>query len=363
MPHKSVLIMAGGTGGHVYPALAVAEYLRQRTVTVVWLGSRQGIESRLVPARGFQMIYIGISGLRGKGVGKWLWAPFMILAAVVDAYFIIRRIKPEAVLGMGGFVSGPGGLAAWLAGVPLYIHEQNSIPGLTNRVLAPLAETAMQGFPGTFTSKTHARTTGNPVRADLIMLPDPEQRSRARPAGPLHLLVIGGSQGARFFNNMLPAVLTRLDETIRMEVWHQTGERNYAAARENYAAVKTSCTVRIDPYIDDMAAAYAWADIVLCRAGALTIAELCAVGIAAILVPYPYAVDDHQTANARFLCEQGGAVLLHETELHEQKLADLLAEFNQTRDKLLRMARAARQLAVPDATRMVGDICMGGAYA
>lgn len=363
MPHKSVLIMAGGTGGHVYPALAVADYLRQHTVTVVWLGTRQGIESRLVPARGYQLLTIGISGLRGKGIWKWLKAPFMILVAVVNAYYIIRRMKPDVVLGMGGFVSGPGGIAAWLAGIPLYIHEQNSILGLTNRMLALLADAAMEGFPGTFTPKVHAQTTGNPVRAELIALPDPDQRLRDRCNGPLHLLVIGGSQGARVFNNLLPTALTHLDETVKIDIWHQTGERNYAAARENYAAVKTSCQVRIDPYIDDMAAAYSWADIVLCRAGALTIAEICTVGIASILVPYPYAVDDHQTNNARYLSERGAAVLLAEAELKEQKLAALLSEFNRTRDKLLRMARSARQLAKPEATRTVGDLCLGGAYA
>ena len=363
MPHKSVLIMAGGTGGHVYPALAVADYLRQHAVTVVWLGTSHGIESRLVSARGYQLLTIGISGLRGKGIWKWFKAPFMILAAVINALFIIRRMKPDAVLGMGGFVSGPGGIAAWLSGIPLYIHEQNSILGLTNRLLAPLADAVMEGFPGTFTASTHVHTTGNPVRADLQALPDPEQRLRDRVTGPLHLLVIGGSQGARFFNDLLPAALTCLDANVQIEIWHQTGECNYTRAKENYAAIKTSCQVRIDPYIDDMAAAYTWADIVLCRAGALTIAELCAVGIASILVPFPYAVDDHQTTNARFLSEQGGALLFSEAELEAQKLVAVLSDYSLARDKLIQMAKSARQLAKPDATRTVGDICMGGAYA
>jgi UDP-N-acetylglucosamine--N-acetylmuramyl-(pentapeptide) pyrophosphoryl-undecaprenol N-acetylglucosamine transferase len=363
MPRKSVLILAGGTGGHVYPALAVASYLRQHAVQVTWLGTAQGIEAKLVPAQGFHLITIGVSGLRGRGLWRWMMAPFMILAAVVRAMRVILMIRPDAVLGMGGFASGPGGLAAWLAGIPLYIHEQNSLPGLTNRLLAPLARTVMQGFPGTFKTGNSVRTTGNPVRADLTTIPEPETRLRGRQHGTLRLLVIGGSQGARVFNELLPRALARLDQNTALDVWHQTGERNFAAARDNYSAVLPAAPVRLVAYIDDMAAAYTWADIVLCRAGALTLAEICVVGIASILVPYPHAVDDHQTANARFLCAHGGALLLPETELEESKLAAILAEFAQARDRLLHMAQAARHIAMPDATRTVSDICMEGIYA
>lgn len=363
MPHKTIMIMAGGTGGHVYPALAVADYLRQCGVTVVWLGTDNGIEARLVPKHGYQLLMVGVSGLRGKGLGKWLQAPIMILASVLHCYRFIRRLRPDAVLGMGGFVSGPGGIAAWLARVPLFIHEQNSILGLTNRLLAPLARTAMEGFPGTFKTMVRVRTTGNPVRADLFAIPGPEQRLRERTGGPLRLLIIGGSQGARVFNELLPETLTQLEQTVSIEVWHQTGERNYTAAREQYAAARTVCQPRIVPYIDDMAAAYSWADIVLCRAGALTIAELCAVGIASILVPFPSAVDDHQTANARFLSGLGAAILLPETELEKNKLVEILTQLSHAREQLARMACAARKLARPEATRIVGEICMGGAYA
>ena len=363
MPHKSVLIMAGGTGGHVYPALAVAGYLRQHDVTVTWLGTVNGIESRLVPEYGYSLIRISVSGLRGKGVRRLLSAPFMVLAALFRALVIIRQIKPDAVLGMGGFVSGPGGLAAWLAGVPLYIHEQNSIAGLTNRLLAPFAKIIMEGFPHTFKPAAKVRSTGNPVREDLVNTAEPEQRLKDRDNSCLRLLVIGGSQGARVFNEIIPATLRRLNGKIKLEIWHQTGERNYSVAEQNYAPVKSLYQIRIDPYINDMAEAYAWADIVLCRAGALTLAEICAVGIASILVPFPFAVDDHQTANAKFLSEHECAVLLPETELEEGKLGEVLGGFLNTREKLVQMAKAARQLARVNAARDVADICMEISYA
>lgn len=363
MPHKSVLIMAGGTGGHVYPALAVADYLRQQNITVTWLGTANGLESRIAPDHGYKLVVVDVSGLRGKGIWKLVTAPVMIMIALFRSLSVIREIKPDAVLGMGGFVSGPGGIAAWLSGVPLYIHEQNSIAGLTNRLLAPFAKIIMEGFPHTFKPGANVRSTGNPVRADLISLAEPDQRLQHREDGCLRLLVIGGSQGARVFNEILPAALRRLGGKVRIEVWHQTGERNYSVAAENYAPVKSVYRVRLVPYIKDMAAAYTWADIVLCRAGALTLAELCAVGIASILVPYPYAVDDHQTANARFLCEQGCAVLLPEADLEEGKLAEILSEFTYAREKIVQMARSARRLARVDATVEVGEICLGGACA
>jgi len=355
--------MAGGTGGHVYPALAVADYLRQHDVTVTWLGTANGIESRLVPEHGYSLVLIGISGLRGKGFWKLFTAPFMVLAALIRALFIIRRIRPDAVLGMGGFVSGPGGVAAWLVGVPLYIHEQNSIAGLTNRLLAPFAKVIMEGFPHTFKPAAKVRSTGNPVREDLMNMADPEQRLRDRDYSCLRLLVIGGSQGARVFNEIMPAALRRLNGKIKIDVWHQAGERNFSLTEQNYAPVRSLYQIRIEPYVNDMAEAYAWADIILCRAGALTLAEICAVGIASILVPFPFAVDDHQTANAKFLSDNQCAVLLPEAELEENKLADILTGFFNTRERLVQMARAAKQLARVNATREVGDICMEISYA
>lgn len=363
MRHKSVLIMAGGTGGHVYPALAVAVYLNEKNVRVYWLGTPAGLESRVVPGSGFELITIAVSGLRGKGVLRWLTAPFMVLVTTFRALLIIRRIKPDAVLGMGGFVSGPGGLAAWISRIPLFIHEQNSIPGLTNKLLLPFAKGVMEGFPGTFKPGVNAYTTGNPVRKGLISIPGPDQRLRDRHDNRMHLLVIGGSQGARVLNEILPAAISRFEEDVNISIWHQTGDRNLSEAKKNYSSIKETYRVRIDPFIEDMAEAYAWADIVLCRAGALTVAELCVVGLASILVPYTHSVDNHQTTNARYLSDHGCAVLLPETELEPDRLADLLSEYSSAGDKLLQMARSARQLAMPDATREVGDICMGGMYA
>lgn len=362
--HKSILIMAGGTGGHVYPALAVADYLRDQGVAVFWLGTKSGLESRIVPDNDYSLLTITVTGLRGKGIIRWLLAPFMLAIAVIQALFIIIRIKPGAVLGMGGFASGPGGIAAWILRVPLFIHEQNSIAGLTNRLLAPLAKAVMQGFPGTFKQTDRLHTTGNPVRAELIELPGPEQRWAERGQDDaMHLLILGGSLGARALNLTFPAVFQHLKKDIDIEVWHQTGQRNLDETKQRYADVKVTGQVRIAAFIDDMAEAYQWADLVLCRAGALTIAELCVVGVASILVPFPYAVDDHQMTNARHLSDNGCAVLIPESALQEKWLATLLSEFHKARRRLLDMADKARQLARPDATREVGDICLEALHA
>lgn len=357
------MIMAGGTGGHVYPALAVAEYLREKGVSVVWLGTALGLEARVVPENGYSLITMQVIGLRGKGVLRLLTAPFMLTAALWQAVWILLRIRPQAVLGMGGFVSGPGGVAAWLLRLPLYIHEQNAIAGLTNRLLAPLAKAVMAGFPGAFKENSRVRVTGNPVRWELANLPPPVARQAGRATDVIHLLVLGGSLGAKALNEVVPAALQQLPEWVKIHIWHQAGPRHIQGAKAHYGAVQGEIECRIVPYIDDMEAAYGWADLVLCRAGALTIAELCAVGIASILVPFPFAVDDHQTSNARHLVEHGGGVLIPESELAADKLAALLSELHQARDRLLDMANRARELARPDATRDVGDICLEGVYA
>ena len=363
MQHKTMLIMAGGTGGHVFPALAVADYLRLQGIRVYWLGTLSGLEARIVPENGYELLPIRISGVRGKGILKWLYAPFMLLINVLHSILLLHRIKPDAVLGMGGFVSAPGGIAAWLTGIPLFIHEQNSILGLTNRLLAPFARVMMEGFPGTFKTGNKVRTTGNPVRRDLVSLAQPDQRLSARIRNPLHLLVIGGSQGARILNRKIPDTLKILDTDTRLEVMHQAGERNYTETVQRYEAIKDKFHVRIEPFIDNMVEAYTWADIVLCRAGALTIAEICAVGIASILVPFPHAVDDHQTTNARFLSDSGCAILLPEPELEAGKLAEVLNRLINTREAIVEMARLARSLAKPESTRLVGDICLEHVYA
>jgi UDP-N-acetylglucosamine--N-acetylmuramyl-(pentapeptide) pyrophosphoryl-undecaprenol N-acetylglucosamine transferase len=292
---RPILIMAGGTGGHVFPALAVAQSLKAHAQDIVWLGTRHGIESRLIPEAGIDIEWINVKGLRKKGVLALLQAPIEILAAVFQALGVIRRRRPAAVLGMGGFASGPGGVAAWLSRKPLVIHEQNAAAGLTNRLLARLARVVLQAFPGTFNANFKPLTVGNPVRREIAAIAAPAERYAAR-SGSLRLLVLGGSQGALALNRTVPAALALLPEEARPIVRHQCGERTIDVARDSYAS--NGLDVELIPFIDDMAAAYAWADLVVCRAGALTVAELCAAGLPALFVPYPAAVDDHQRANA-----------------------------------------------------------------
>jgi UDP-N-acetylglucosamine--N-acetylmuramyl-(pentapeptide) pyrophosphoryl-undecaprenol N-acetylglucosamine transferase len=356
------MIMAGGTGGHVYPALAVAEYLRGKGVTLYWLGTRHGLEASLVPARNLPLLTIGVRGLRGRGAGAWLLAPFRLTVALIQSLLVIARCRPGAVLGMGGFASGPGGLAAWLLRIPLLVHEQNAIAGLTNRLLAPLATLVMEGFPGTFPPERKARATGNPVREEIARIAEPETRLAGREPGVVRLLILGGSQGARALNELVPAALRELDGSFDLEVLHQTGAAHAASAAQHYAGLKVR-RLTLAPFIEDMAAAYSWADLVLCRAGALTIAELCAAGLASVLVPFPYAVDDHQTANARHLRDAGCALLLSEAELNPRMLADVLAGLCTDRARLLDMARRCRRLGRPGAARDVGELCLEAAGA
>jgi UDP-N-acetylglucosamine--N-acetylmuramyl-(pentapeptide) pyrophosphoryl-undecaprenol N-acetylglucosamine transferase len=361
MPHKPILIMAGGTGGHVFPALAVAHFLKQRGVPLLWLGTCTGMESQVVPGYGYQLLTINISGLRGKGLRKWLAAPVIILIAIAQALLIMIQHKPAAVLGMGGFVSGPGGIATWMMRIPLCIHEQNAIMGLTNRLLAPLAHTVMEGFPGTFPLKYQAKNTGNPVRVAIFNVEIPEKRIHLDSGLTLKVLVIGGSQGARTLNETVPKAVSLLPKTVRLDIRHQTGRDHFRETEALYKSLHGQ--VQLSPFIDDMAEAYTWADLVICRAGALTIAELAAAGIASILIPFPHAVDDHQTVNARYITNQGGALLLTESEFTGERLAHLLSEFYNSRPRLLAMARQARELAKPEATRQVAELCLEAAYA
>ena len=352
MSARPILIMAGGTGGHVFPALAVARELRAQGAAVVWLGTRQGLEARVVPEAGFPVAWIRVHGLRGKALGQRLLAPFMLALALLQSLWVMLKLRPAAVLGMGGFVTGPGGLIAWLLRRPLLIHEQNSVAGLTNRWLAPLARQVLVAFPDALPG---ARHTGNPVRADIAALPVPDQRLAHHQGAP-RLLVLGGSLGAQVLNETLPQAIVRLPKGLRPEVWHQTGIRHLEAGRAAYAAA--GVPARVEAFVDDMAAAYGWADLVVCRAGALTVAELAAAGIGAILVPYPHAVDDHQTGNARYLADQGAALLLPQTELGAARLADLLQSLLGDRARLLDMADKARALAQPEAARQVAQACL-----
>ncbi len=352
---RPVLIMAGGTGGHVFPALAVAERLRERGVPVAWMGTRQGLEAALVPKAGIPIEWIGVAGLRGKGVRRLLALPFMLGRALWQAGAILRRLRPPVVLGMGGFASGPGGLAACALGIPLVVHEQNAVAGLTNRWLARLASQVLEAFPGTFPPARRAVSVGNPVRESIAALPPPAERFAGR-AGPSRLLVLGGSQGALALNQRVPEALALLNDEERPEVWHQAGGQLHETAVAAYQ--KAGVTARLTPFIEDMVAAYGWADLVLCRAGALTVAELAAAGIGAVLVPFPFAVDDHQTTNARFLEQGGAAQLVQQAELSAENLALLLRELLGDRQRLLAMAEAARCLANTGAAEQVARVCL-----
>lgn len=350
-----VLIMAGGTGGHVFPALAVATWLLARGVAVTWMGTRAGLEATLVPKAGIPVEWIEVSGLRGKGLSRKLRTPLMLGRALWQAGAILRRLRPRVVLGMGGFASGPGGMMARWLGIPLVVHEQNAIAGMTNRWLSRFASQALEAFPQTFPPARRAITVGNPVRQSIADLPPPEERWAGRGGRP-RLLVLGGSQGARALNQMVPQALALFGADDRPEVWHQAGGQLHEAAETAYR--DAGVTARLTPFIEDMAEAYGWADLVLCRAGALTIAELAAAGVGAVLVPFPFAVDDHQTANARFL-EQGGAALIRQqAELDAGRLAATLRELLGDRARLLNMAMAARRLAKMNAAEQVARACL-----
>ena len=350
---RTIMIMAGGTGGHIFPALSVAELLRAHGWNIVWLGAKTGMEATLVAPKGYTMAWISMTGVRGKGVLRFALLPLHLLIAFWQSARAIYAHRPDVVLGMGGYVSFPGGMMASLLNRPLAIHEQNSIAGLANKVLAKIADRVLAGFPAPFGSSTAVIWTGNPVRGDIAGIAAPEARYRAR-TGVLRLTIIGGSLGAQALNETVPQALALMPAAERPLVTHQSGERHLAEVEANYQ--RAGVTATLVPFIADMAAQYAAADLIICRAGASTIAELAAAGIASVLVPFPHAVDDHQTHNARFLSERGAAVLVPQNELTAQKLADLLRSF--TREALLVMAQKARDVAKPDATQSVASECM-----
>ena len=344
---KTILIMAGGTGGHIFPGLAVAQEMRAAGWDVVWMGARGGMEERLVPPHGHKTAWIRARAARGKGLLQKLLLPANLLFSFWESARYIRRIRPDVVLGLGGYVAFPGGMMASLLNRPLALHEQNAIAGLANRVLCAVSDKVMVAFPGAL---RNAEWTGNPVRRDIAALPAPEQRFAGR-SGPLRILVVGGSLGAQALNAAVPQAL----KMVQARVVHQSGEKHLETLRKNYQAAGVQG--ELVAFIDDMAQRYAEADLVICRAGAVTIAELSAGGMASILVPFPHAVDDHQTANARFLAEQGAAILLPQTELTAEKLAATIGSLD--RPRLLEMAKKARALGKPDAARVVAERCMG----
>ena len=345
--------MAAGTGGHVYPALAIASMLRQRGHQIIWLGTKVGMEGRLIPQHGIDLHQIPMQGLRGKGAIGWLLLPFQLARAVYKALQILRQVRPDITLGMGGYGSAPGGVAAWLLRIPLVIHEQNAIPGLANRLLKPLARRVLVGFTDVFGAS--AFYTGNPVRADIAAIDPPKTRLSNR-GGELRVLVIGGSQGAAVLNTVVPDAIAALITTVNVKIHHQAGATTLEATTIRYR--QQNLEAEVVAFIDDMAAAYRWSDVVVCRSGAITIAEICAAGVAAILVPFPHAVDDHQTHNATYLAGRNAAVLLSQRKLSAQTLADELGAVAGSREKLLRLASNARQLSGADATENVIEHCL-----
>jgi len=351
---RGVLIMAGGTGGHIFPGLAVAEVLRQQNIPVRWLGAEGGMEARTVPEAGIDLDLVAISGLRGKGLMRWIRMPLMLLRAVWQARRILAKHRPGCAISFGGYAAAPGGIAAWTKGIPVVVHEQNRIPGLTNRLLIRFARKILQGFPGTFPGEISPIDSGNPVRNEVAAIPGPQTRLEGR-TGPVRVLVTGGSQGAQVLNLMVPAALKLLSSTIEIDVRHQAGANRVDEARDAYAEVEVSAQVQ--PFIKDMAEAYGWADLVICRSGALTVAELAATGVASVLVPFAYAVDDHQTRNAEYLSAGNAAVILPQNSLDPQGLATALEPLLGDRNKLHSMAIAARKLALPDAAEKVVEAC------
>ena len=357
-----VMILAGGTGGHVFPALAVAKQIEKQSIPIIWVGTKRGIEAKIVPDAGYKIEWISVNGLRGKNIATYFMAPFKLALASLQVTWLLLKHRPCAVLGMGGFVAGPGGLIAALLRKPLIIHEQNAIAGLTNRILAPFAKRILTGFPSTFV-RNNVEVLGNPVRAEISAIQ--RQHDIADPIDrPLRILIFGGSLGAQTLNETVPAALAQMVKVhpaeLHPEVWHQTGENKYRFTQEQYASNKIQA--RVDAFIDNMQEAYAWADLVICRAGAITVAELSVAGLGAIIIPYPYAVDDHQTANATALVNAGAAVMIAEKQLTTNKLASVINDLLNNRAKLKAFASAASAFAKPHAANDVAKVCIQACF-
>jgi UDP-N-acetylglucosamine--N-acetylmuramyl-(pentapeptide) pyrophosphoryl-undecaprenol N-acetylglucosamine transferase len=346
-----LMVMAGGTGGHIYPAIAVADYLYAQGWQIVWLATEGGMENRLIADKPYQKAVITMRGVRGKGLLGWVLLPFKLCLACQQSASAILQYQPHVVLGMGGFAAFPGGLMAKILGKPLVIHEQNSVAGLTNKTLSFLANKVLAAFPAAFGD--HAELVGNPVRQEITLQPLPEVRY-AEKTGKLKLLVVGGSLGATALNEVLPRALATIAEAERPEVFHQAGEKHIKTLEANYQQAGVAAETKA--YIQDMAARYAWADVVICRAGALTIAELACIGVASVLVPFPHAVDDHQTTNAQYLSKNGAAILIQQSAFNVEKASEVLKQL--TRQDCLDMAKKAHALAKPEAAVSVANICM-----
>jgi UDP-N-acetylglucosamine--N-acetylmuramyl-(pentapeptide) pyrophosphoryl-undecaprenol N-acetylglucosamine transferase len=363
---RTLLVMAAGTGGHVYPGLSIAGELAAQGWRIVWLGTPDGIENTLVAKAGYPLERIAFSGLRGKGLLRWLLLPLNLLRAFWQCWRVMLRVKPDVALGMGGYVTFPGGMMAVLYGAPLVIHESNAVSGLANRVLAVIADRVLVGFPNAYDKPIrnalpkllpkpgNAQWLGNPVRAEIAAVPVPAQRYAGR-SGPLRVLVVGGSLGAQGMNKLVVEALAAMAASERPEVVHQSGAKLFDELKALYAA--TGVTADVLPYLDDMAARYTWCDVIVCRAGAMTVAEVAAAGVAAIFIPLPYAVEDEQSHNAAFLADQGAARIAQQKDTSPQQLADLLRSL--TREALQAMAEKARALGKPHATMQCAAECSG----
>lgn len=354
---KTLMIMAGGTGGHVFPAIAVAQAMQQHGWNIIWLGTDKGIEAKLVPEHGFQLLTIPVSGIRGKGVLKVVVNAMKLVSTLLHAMKVFFRFKPTMTLGMGGYVSGPGGIVSWLLRKPLLIHEQNAIAGMTNRILAKFAAKILESYPNTFKASNKLLLTGNPVRQEIRQLAPPEERFTTRGDKPIRLLVLGGSQGAAVINNLLPEVIKTLQQHHQLQVWHQAGAATLEETRRRYR--QFALEEKVDAFIDNIAEAYAWADIVICRAGATTIAELANAGLGSLLIPYPYAVDDHQTKNAEVLEQAGAGIVIQQSDANLQTITAALEPLLNDRNKLLKMALSAKTCVAADATAQVVEQCLG----
>ncbi|WP_027706426.1 undecaprenyldiphospho-muramoylpentapeptide beta-N-acetylglucosaminyltransferase [Zooshikella ganghwensis] len=351
---KTFVIMAGGTGGHIFPALATARQLLAEGHSVHWFGTPNSMEADLITKEEIPMTLINVGGLRGKGVQRWVKAPLMITKAVCMAKHHLKRLKPHCVVGMGGYVAGPGGVAAKLLGIPLVIHEQNAIAGFTNRLLSRIATRVLEAFPGTFASLRKVYCTGNPVRKNIV--PQEKIHETESNERPFRLLVLGGSLGAVAINEVVPSAIAELQQKQSIEIWHQTGKKNLTQTQALYN--QYGVKGKIEAFIEDMGAAYQWADLVICRAGALTIAEVANAGVPSILVPFPYAVDDHQTKNAHYLVSHGAAELVMQQAFTQDHVQLLLTQLMTNKERLTQMANAARSLARPDATNEVVGHCL-----
>lgn len=362
--YTTVLIMAAGTGGHVFPALSIAQKLQQRNVRTEWMGTHQGMENQLLEGTGIQIHAVSAKGLKGKGIVRLITAPFMLLQALIQSIRILSKVKPDCVLGMGGFVSGPGGLATKLTGRKLTIHEQNAVPGFTNKLLAKIANQVFEAFPNTFAKSDRVIHTGNPLRKEITDLAL-QKRDIAEPSRPLQILVLGGSQGALAINELMPALFAEWPEENRPSLRHQTGKRTLESTQAIYRekGLELSGRIEVVPFISNMAEAYAWADLVICRSGASTVSEIAAVGLPSILIPYPHHSDQQQTHNANFLVQAGAAFLLLQQNLTIAALRALVLDLHENREKLRQMSDVAKSIAICDADEIIARRCLELAHA